>query len=267
MLRWVSLLLIIPCFVSAQQPRTTTPKAKAPDPATLTAAIRDSFYHPDEMSSLNCTVSIDWPALFASLKVTPPAERLKTLSGVNIRFLSVRGKSANITFEWSSGTIDKREQFEEGMKQMLGGWDQMYWPLFATPLIGNAAEITKVEPLADGGAEVYISSPDTKVVVTVDQENLPKHYTVDSPVIKGTMDVRYVPSPKPVAGDLHRISGMDVAERIGTSTINVKIGLDYQEVSEFYIPKNISYDVGGAFALSMEFSGCSVLKGTDALQH
>jgi hypothetical protein len=157
--------------------------------------------------------------------------------------------------------LDTKEQLEDGLKQMLDGFDQMYWSLVATPPIHSAAEITKMESLANGGAQVYSSSQNIKVVITVDKENTPTHYTLDSPTLKGTIDLRYVPAPMPIPGDLRRISSMDVSEHIGTSVINVKLDFDYQAVDGFYVPALFSYDVGGAFSVSMKFSDCSATNG------
>ena len=253
----------------AQQPGTTSPKSQTNGTATQTRssdlaiaadAIRESYYHPDDMSDLNCSVSVDWPAFLASTKLNPSAERLKAIQDLKIRSQSIRGNSPNITFEWV-GTLDSKEQLENGLKQMLGGFYQMYWSLVATPPIHSAAEITKMESLADGGAQVYSSSQDIKVVITVNKENTPTHYTLDSPTLKGTIDLRYVPAPTPIPGDLRRISSVDVSEHIGTSVINVKLDLDYQAVDGFYVPAHVSYDVGGALSVSMKFSDCSATKG------
>lgn len=266
----ILLVVLTANFLSCQQPETTSPESKTighpagtrpSDPATLASAIRGSYYHPDGMYGLDCSVSVNWPAFFAAMKLSPPAERLKAIQGLNIRSQAIRGKSPNITFEWTGGVLSNKEQFEDGLRQMLGGYYQMYWSLLASPLVDNAADITKIEPLPDGGARVYSSSENSNVVINVDKENTPTHYTLDTPALKGTVDLRYIPAPKPVAGDLRRISGMDVSAQIGTSIMNVKLDLDYQVVDGFYVPGHVSYDVGGAYSLSTEFSGCSISKG------
>ncbi len=266
----MSLLVLGANLLVAQQPETTLPKLKTiglplagtrpSDPATVASAIRDSYYHPDEMSGLNCTVSVDWPAFFSGMKLNPAADRLKAMQDLNVRSQAVRGKSPNITFEWTGGALDNKEQLEDGLKQTLGGFYQMYWSMVASSPIGNAAEIAKIEPLPDGAARVYSSSKNTNVVITVNKESTPTHYTLDSPALNGTIDLHYIPSPKPVPGDLRRISSVDVSELIGTTIINVKLTIDYQAVGGFYIPGHVSYSIGGAYSLSMDFSDCSVSK-------
>ncbi len=147
---------------------------------------------------------------------------------------------------------------------MLGGFYQMYWNIVASSPLSNAAEISKIEPLSDGGAKVYSSGQNTNLVIITDKENTPTHYTFDSPAMSGTIDLHYVASPKPVPSDLRRISGIDTSEQIGTSTMNVKLSLDYQAVDEFYVPRHVSFDLVGAYSVLMDFSVCSVSKGAIA---
>ena len=97
--------------------------------------------------------------------------------------------------------------------------------------------------------------------MAVDKENTPTHYAFDGTVIKGTMNAHYVASPHPAPGDLRRVSSMDVSEETGNSAINVAITLDYQEADGFYVPKNVSFNLIGAYAIDLQFSGCSANKG------
>jgi hypothetical protein len=269
----VSLLVLGVTLLAAQQPTATSPKSETAtlpvgthpnDLAKVAAAIRDSYYHPDEMSGLDCTVSLDWPAFFSALKLNPAADRLKAIQDVKIRSQATRGKKTGVTFKWASGSLDNKEQFEDGINQMLGGFYQMYWNIVASSPLSNAAEISKIEPLSDGGAKVYSSGQNTNLVIITDKENTPTHYTFDSPAMSGTIDLHYVASPKPVPSDLRRISGIDTSEQIGTSTMNVKLSLDYQAVDEFYVPRHVSFDLVGAYSVLMDFSVCSVSKGAIA---
>jgi len=119
----------------AQQAAATSPKsetrrqAETPpnDPALVAAAIRGSYYHPDAMAGLDCTISVDWPTFFSALKLNLAADRLKAIQNLKIRSHATRGKSPKITFEWTGGALDNKEQFEDGLKQTLGRFYQMYW--------------------------------------------------------------------------------------------------------------------------------------------
>ncbi len=265
----ISLLILGTNLLVAQPPVSTTPKSETTRPpvgtlpydhATVAAAIRDSYYHADQMSGLDCSISVDWPAFFGALKLNPAADRLKAIEGLKIRTQAARGKKPEISFEWVGGALDNKEQFEDGLKQVFGGFYQTYWSIVASSPVDSAAEITKIEPLPNGEAKVYFSSQNTNLVITVDRERTPTHDRLDSPAMNGTIDLRYAASPKPVPGDFRRISSMDLSEQIGNSTINVKLSLDYQAVDGFYIPGHVSYDLGEAYSVSMDFSACSVSK-------
>jgi hypothetical protein len=138
----IGLLALGANLLAAQQPITTSSKAEATkpptgtlsyEPATVAAAIRSSYYHPEEMSSLDCTVSVDCTAFFSALKSSPTADRLKAIQNLKIRSQAARGKKPVVTFEWAGGPLDSREQFEDGLNQMLDGFYQMYWSMIASP--------------------------------------------------------------------------------------------------------------------------------------
>jgi hypothetical protein len=273
--RLLIILILAFCadFLAGQQPAPPSPKSETTDltagvpsfdAATMAAAVRGSYYHPDKMSGLNCTISVDWPAFFSALKQNPAADRLKAIQDLKIKTQAAREKKPEVTFEWAGGALNNKEQFEDGLKEMLGGFYQIYWSMVASSPVDSAAEITKIEPLPNGEVKVYFSSPNTNLVITADRERTPTHYRLDSPAMNGTIDLRYVASPKPVPGDLRRISSMDLSEQIGNSTMNVTLDLDYQAVDEFYIPKHVSFGIAGAYSLSMDLSGCSVSKGAIA---
>jgi hypothetical protein len=273
-------LLVVLLFVLgtnvlvAEPPAATSPKSETDrpptaalpyDPATVAAAMRGSYYHPDEMSALDCTFSVDWSAFFSALKMDLAADRLKAIQGLKIRSHATRDKKPDLTFEWADGSFDNKEQFQDGLNQMLGGFYQVYWSMVASSPISKGDELAKIEPLPNGGVKVYFSSQNTNLVITADRDYTPLHYALESPAMNGTVDLHYEPSPKPVPGDLRRISSMDLTEQIGSSTMNIKLSFDYQTVDGFYVPRHVSYNLGGAYSLSMDLSGCSAPKG--ALAH
>ncbi len=60
---------------SAESKTTAIPSGAGPsDPAAMATAIRNSYYHPDEISGLGCAISVNWTAFFAATKLNPPAE-------------------------------------------------------------------------------------------------------------------------------------------------------------------------------------------------
>jgi hypothetical protein len=115
-------------------------------------------------------------------------------------------------------------------------------------------------PLPDGGATVYLPSQNVSLILTVDKEHLPTHYAIDSPAMKGTIDSHYSPSPNPITGDLRRLTGLNVVEQIGNSTMNGVIDLDYQAIGGFNVPKHVTFRPGNAYSVIMNFSACAVSK-------
>jgi hypothetical protein len=235
------------------------------DPSAFTAAVRDSYYHPDDLSALDCAVSIDWSAFFNALKLNVPADRLKAIQSVKIRVKGDRDKLPEFTFDWAGASLDTKQQVESSIQQMISGFYQMYWPMIASFPVKNPAEIKRIEPLANGGATAYIPSPNANLILTVDKDHLPIHYSFDSTAMKGTMNAEYTPSPNPMPGDLRRLTKSNVSEQIGTSAMNVNIDLDYQTIGGFNVPQHVTFGIPGAYSISMEFTSCSVSKEISVL--
>jgi hypothetical protein len=264
----LSLLICVPLLGAQQNIPTphndaaaaSTTETLPQDPAKLAAAIKGSYYRPDGLSAMECDVVMDWAALFTALKQDPPPERIAALKGLKTHVVAARGKAPDFTFDWITGVVGNKEQIEGGLKETVGGFYQMYWPIFATPLFETSADIGTVNALSDGSATVSSSGGGEHVVITVDREAKPTHWVLDGPAMKATIDAHYTPSPDPTPGDLNRISSMGVVQNIGTSTMSVELSVDYQPVSGFYIPKSVVFGITGAYSISMEFSGCSVTK-------
>jgi hypothetical protein len=263
-------VLAVPAVVTAQQTPVASSAAtekitKIPvkglpfDAIKVLTAMKDSYYRPDDLSGLSCTVSMDWDSMFAAMKQTPSADRLKTLRGVKVQSEAVRGQKTKFTFDWSGGTLDTKDQLESSIQQMVGGFYDMYWPLMASFPIDNAAEIKEIVPQADGGAMLSLPKGAMKISFRVDKDNVPTNFSFENPMMKGSTDFRYKPSPDPVPGDLRRISGLKVSQTVGASNMNVDVGVDYQTVGGFHIPKHVDFGLG-TFAIGMDFSDCSVSK-------
>jgi len=263
------------CILAAQQPAKTspsqavnrTPLQKLPyDPAKLVNAVRASYYHPDGMSVLDCAINIDWPSFSDSAKLNLPPDRLKMAEGMKMHSHAVRGKAPVITFDWSAGSLSTSDQIEGGFKQMLGGFYQIYWPMIAAPPIASTDVPSKIEPLENGAKRISFTDSGSSVVLTVDNDNTPTHYAMDLSTMKVAIDPEYTSSPRPVPGDLRRLSGLKVNEQFGASTINMGINLDYQQVDGFNVPQHVAFNISGAFVLNLEFTDCEASKDTGATQ-
>jgi hypothetical protein len=263
------------CTLYAQQATPPSPASqtvKLPtgslpvDPEKLTREISDSYYHPDDLGSMDCTMSIDWGAMFTSMKVEPPSDRLKILQGMSVQVHAVRDKSAELKFVWGSDDQSAHDQLEAGAKQMITGFYQMYWSFSSPGMIPTPAQIEHVESRSNGETVVNFNDHGTENSVTVGKDFVPVHYTVDSPTMKATMDPVFLPSPTPVPGDLRRLSSIHLVNQIGTSTFGVDITMEYQTVGGFNIPSRATMGLTGAYTLPLVLTGCSVSK-VDAKFH
>ena len=262
------------CLAAAQDQSKTPPDSdsdKIPvrnlpiDPAKLADAVRNSYYHPDSLAGLECAVTLDWSALLKAMKADPEPERMKIIDGLKVRSHATRNKETEVTFNWTGGDPPSgKDHIEGGIKQMVSGFYQMYWPMIAASSLPAGAVFSKIEPLEDGNTKAYTSGGGFTTEMVLDKDELPTHYSVENPAMTGTIDAHYTPSPKPVPGDLRRITELDVTQQMGTSTINVDVILDYQAVDEFFVPQHVTFDVVGAFSIGMDFSACSATKGAAA---
>jgi hypothetical protein len=236
-----------------------SPEASLPNLQKFADSVNGSYYHPDLLPGLQCTVAVDWSDLFNSAKVKVPQERMHAIDGAQIQFKTLRNKPPEFTFSWLNGPPDTRDQLEGGIRQMVGGFYQSYWSLVASPPIPKASEISRVEPQPDGTTKIYESDPNNKVVIDLDQHDTPTHYAFDTPAFKGTIDIKYADSSTPVPGDLRRISSFHVMANVGASSFNVGVDLDYQQVEGYFVPRRVTYNLVGAYSVSMEFVGCSTI--------
>ena len=250
---------------SAQQvmspEKITIPSGSLPiDPEKFIKSVSDSYYHPDDLEALDCDVSIDWSGLLGSMKVADVEARLAILNKLQVRSRAIRGKTPDITFDWNQGSLSTKDQMEGGFKQMISSFYQMYWPLVASFPLKNLSEIKKIAPENDGEATIYTTASNVSVALRIDKEHQPTRYEVESPVMKGIMELKFLPSPNPIPGDLQRITGIKGTQQIGTSTINLELTLDYQTVGGFNIPYNVTFGLGPSLTVPMKFSNCSVSK-------
>lgn len=253
-------------LLGAQQPMAATQDAGGSGPSTrlsaqakeLTAKVLDSYYHPDKLPGLDCGVTPDWPAFFASAKVAVPPDSMQEIEALKIHVRTLRDRTPEFTFDWTQGRPSNASQIEASLKQMIGGFYNIYWPLFASPAIQYTAVISKIEPQPDGTTKVYESDPGAYVVMTVDKHGTPTNYTMQNPTMHGVVEPHYTPTPHQVKGDRRRITGVEVSKQIGASITKVQVSVDYQPLENYFVPKHVSYSRVGAYTMTMDFSGCSV---------
>ncbi|MBS1799489.1 MAG: hypothetical protein JSS95_06640 [Acidobacteria bacterium] len=245
---------------SPVQEKIQLPSGSLPiDTEKLINSIRESYYHPDDLSALECTVSVDWSGVPTGVKTDEAQARLKVLNDVRVHSKAARDKVPELTFDWGSGTFNAKEQMESAIKQMINGFYQMYWPLIGSFPLQKPSEVKKITQEADGLTLESVEG-NASIVLKANKDNLPIRYNVDSPVMKAVMEPSYSPSPNPIPGDRSRLTGLKATDQFGNSTINLVLSLDYQSLGGFNIPHKITLTVSPTVSIPMEFSNCTVSK-------
>jgi hypothetical protein len=265
-------LMLGACLAAAQNQADSSPGSVSDqvpvrnlpiDPARLADAVRASYYHPDNLSALECNVSFDWSGVLHALSVDDlPPDRAKIIEGLKVRTRAMRNTAPEVTLNWSGGDPpENKDRIETGIKQMISSFYQIYWQMMASPSLPVGASFAKVEPLEDGNVKSYVTQAVGSTEITIDKDRIPIHYSIENPAMNVIIDAHYTPSPKPVAGDLRRLTELDVSQQRGASTRNVEVILDYQAVDEVNVPQHVTFNVVGEFSIGMDFSGCSATKG------
>jgi hypothetical protein len=233
----------------------------AVDSAKLRADIDASYYHPDALAGLDCDVAIDFSEAAKQIGQSLPDETKKALRGLTIRAHAIQGEAPRIDFAWSSGSPATKEKLETSVRQALTGFYQMYWAIFGPqPMTRLNGANLKIETFAEGGHMLRVNEQSAVTTLEVDRDNVPSKISVDAPAMKAAFEFHFEPSPSPIPGDLRRLVLLDASQQIGTSNMNARVSMDYQTVERFQVPRHVSFGVGGAFFLRMEFLGCSVVK-------
>ncbi|HWT65133.1 MAG TPA: hypothetical protein VN151_03395 [Terracidiphilus sp.] len=263
-LSFAVLLLAVSCAFGQSAQKTLKPATEKHTTSALpktspelAKVILGSYYHPDSLELIECDVSVDWGAFFQGLKVAVPEEKMQALKALKIHSRALRGKPAEVKFDWSEGTPATQDQIESGFKQMLGGFYQMYWPMMAGPLIGPNDRLEEITSLPDGGVKAFANSAGMKIHMQMNRNGAPTHYEFEGGMMKGVIDLSYAPSPTPMPGDLRRIESMKIDEHIGESSFKLDVDVDYQDQSGFSIPRDVTFAMLGAYTFKFQFAVCT----------
>ncbi|HSR07484.1 MAG TPA: hypothetical protein VLM42_10055 [Bryobacteraceae bacterium] len=140
----------------------------------------------------------------------------------------------------------------------------MYWPFLGSSIVGGKKENLRIETRTGGGYVWHDGSQAMNMTLEIDQDNVPGKLSVDTPSMKATMEFHFAPPQDPKPGDLRRLTFLDFTEQVGTTSINGRLSLDYQDVGGFNVPRHLSLGIGGAYAVPVEFINCSLSKDPPA---
>lgn len=237
--------------------RTASPASPAVDAVQVSRSIKASYYHPDPLPGLDCTIAVDWEAMFKGEDLPP--ETLKVLKGLQIKLHSPRFADADMTFDWTDGRMNNTDQVIRGLKMSLGGFfDVVYWHVIASPPVPFSPEINRIEAGANGVTKIYSTHQGASVTTTIDSHFTPSQVVSESEERKTIYDFQFSPSPNPEPGDQRRLSGLDVREHQGNTDTHMQFALDYQKLDYYYIPRHVHSVVVGHDVMDFELTGCTV---------
>jgi hypothetical protein len=265
----IALIVASAGFSAAQQPSspaappsTAEPHLSIPkiDGAKILAGISASHYHPDDLSGMDCGAVLDWESVIKELKQTPTADRMKILDGMSVEVHAQKNKVAAVTVAWSKGEPTDKEAIEQGTRQMLTGFFQVYWPVFASAMKPSQADSVRIDARSDGGYTIHSATNSAESGFDVDRNLVPTNVFSKTPAMNLQLTLSFAPSPNPVPGDLRWLTREDATISVGTNVTNSTFATDYQTIGAFHIPKRIAIGIGGAYTMPFELIGCSVSK-------
>jgi hypothetical protein len=268
-------LALLPAIsVCAQQTQSQTSDkpaaAQAPssaDAEKLAKEVSDAYYHPEALAGVDCSVQMDWEPFMTALKVDLASEggkkELEVLRGLKLHAHAMRGKPAELTFDWSAGDPFAKDQIEGGLKQTVAGFFQSYWGTFEMAEL-KASEVTKVEAHTDSTSTIHTGDANSRLVIDVDSEGTPTRYKISTPALNATIDLLFVPTDPPAPGDSRRISEAHIMQFLGESTVKVNMKMDYQPVDTFFVPRHVAFDIPGSLSMAFELNSCQATKNSPA---
>ena len=227
----------------------------------LSRDVDASYYHPDMLAGMACKVVVDFEGL---LKQVQSSSDTAKFDGAAITVAAMRGQSPTTNVSWPNPAPAGKEPIESGVKQMLGGFFQMYWQFAGSSLAPRPGEKFETESLP-GGGHIFRSRGRNEIfTLAVDREETPTEGVLGGTELNARFRFHFSPPPNPIPGDLRRLTSLEFAEQIGTTTVNGGISMDYQTVDGLHIPRHVSFGIGGAYSVEMEFQQCTVAKRPQA---
>jgi hypothetical protein len=234
--------------------------AQQPDAAQIAADIAASYYHPDDLASIDCGVKVDLAGLMRQLGRPVPSQTEDFLKSTKIRVHAVRGQVARAEVIWPDAAFPgDKEQAERGIQQMVSGFFQIYWQIFGSSLAPKPHDKFKVVERSGGGYVLQSTEDSENAAIEIDIDHLPIKVRFERPAIKFAASLDFSMPTAP--GGLRRLMSVDFSQESGTTVVNGLISTDYQTADGFNIPRHVTIGVGGAFTVTLELNGCSATAG------
>lgn len=266
--------LLLACISSAQQvPQSSgasPDKLTVPpvDFAKLKSGLNGSYYHPDDLTGIDCSATVDWASVMKQLNKPAPEDRLKILDSMLVTVHARRGKIAEVTFSWPAGELSNRQMIEDTDRQMLYGFFMIYWSGLAAPFGPLAKEwkTARAEPRPGGGYILHYVDGGVPITEEIDDDFLPVKAIVSISAASTTEMTMHYSQPQELhPGDMRRVTSIATKQTLGTSVTNVTIGIAYQQMAGYWIPSHFDTTIEGAYTVPIDLIGCSVSKDLTVL--
>jgi len=253
---------------AAQAGQTSTAQ---PDPNAAFLAEASSLYYSTTRQGLtgfDCAVHPDWANIFKAVEKTTPAvaseKPVALLNSVKVT-IHARLTGPGSGLDWAPPdptgppdpeSIDLLDQMHQSTARTLQGFLQFWTPLVNGSVIpGSSAgiEITKTPT----GHTIHAMDGTTSLTEVLDEEGVLKQFRVDM----GRAKISFDPSYKPTPNGLLVSSFAALIQPPGATPEQqqkMNVGVEYQTVKGFLIPRTLSMDVVGTGTFSFTFDGCTV---------
>jgi hypothetical protein len=218
------------------------------------------------LAEFQCTMAPNWEALLQETRKTDAAGVDRAIQALRqLQFtvsLGITG-SAKVTHTTIAAAND---QMAEGLNQVYSGMEQMVSGFFDTwsPFMRTSPfpEAEGNYELADQGEQWTLSYKEgTAAVVTTMGKDFAIHeLKVNTPEFFSSLQPQFTRSPR---GFLLTGYQADYRGKSPSDTTQLKVGIAYQEVNGFQLPKklDLSGSYGGSpFQMQVTFLGCQATK-------
>jgi hypothetical protein len=254
--------------VPASAAQASTPQA---DPNSAFLAKASSLYYSTNkvgLTGFDCAVHPDWANIFKTVSKgasTDDSEKpVALLNSVKIT-IHARLTGAGSGLDWTPDTskaptdqnsIDLLDHMHQATSQTLQGFLQFWTPFVNGSVIPDSSagiEITKTST----GHTIHAMDGSTSLTETLDESNLLKQFDVEMGGAKISFDPSYKPTPN---GLLVSTFAATILPPGATPAQQQKmnVGVEYQTVNGFEVPRTLSMDVVGTGTFSFTFDGCTV---------
>lgn len=255
------------CAWAAAAPGVLAADSKAANEKVLQQA-RASYYslQREGLAQFKCGVVSNWEKMLAGMRKTNPEEadrRAKIFSGIRFEFTQPIGGETKVSHSYTGEEHPEMasnfNQIFQGTEQTIAGFFSTWSGFVVTPFLPDASDNYKL--VKDHGQyRVTSEEGEVKVLALMDQNLEIKKVRVTTKAFDSTILTQF---SKVQGGYL--LTGYDATYASPSQGVKggVKVGIDYQVVDGFQIPKvlHINGASGGSpFLMELSFVDCQVTR-------